>query len=34
VTKLYGSAGGAGGAPGGGDSYASEDDLPPEHDDL
>jgi len=32
VTKLYGSSGGAGGAPGG-DSYASEDDLP-EHDDL
>jgi len=33
VSKLYGNAGGAGG-PGGGDSYASEDDLPPEHDDL
>jgi len=34
VSKLYGSSGGPGGAPGGGDSYASEDDLPPEHDDL
>jgi len=34
VSKLYGQAGGAGGAPGaGGDSYAQEDDLP-SHDDL
>jgi heat shock protein 5 len=33
TTKLYGAAGGAGGAPGGGDSYAQEDDLP-DHDDL
>jgi len=31
VSKLYQ---GSGGGSGGGDSYASEDDLPPEHDDL